>query len=310
MLGIVPAWRGMQVAAEADRPAGGARHAAHRQDRSTRGARRRSAWSTRRCRCASWRTPRAWSRCEAQPQPRTLPFTQRADARAAACASWSSQARKQVAKRARREHYPAPYAILELWQQVRRRPVRRAADDPALDRDAVRASHRREPDPHVLPAGAAEGARQGGATSRRAHVHVVGAGVMGGDIAAMCAMRGLTVTLQDTAPERLAPAIKRAREAVREAPARAAPRRATRIDRLIPDVAGDGVGAGRRDHRGDLREPRGQARAVRRSSRAMAKPGAILATQHLEPQARGHRRRAARIRRAWSASTSSIRCRR
>src|SRR6185503_13374316 len=28
-----------------------------------------------------------------------------------------SQARKQVAKKARREHYPAPYAILELWQK-------------------------------------------------------------------------------------------------------------------------------------------------------------------------------------------------
>src|SRR5712691_1751117 len=27
-----------------------------------------------------------------------------------------SQARKQVAKRAKREHYPAPYAILELWR--------------------------------------------------------------------------------------------------------------------------------------------------------------------------------------------------
>ena len=27
----------------------------------------------------------------------------------------AAQARKQVAKRARREHYPAPYAILELW---------------------------------------------------------------------------------------------------------------------------------------------------------------------------------------------------
>src|SRR6266513_1292558 len=27
-----------------------------------------------------------------------------------------SQARKQVAKKARREHYPAPYAILELWK--------------------------------------------------------------------------------------------------------------------------------------------------------------------------------------------------
>ena len=33
-------------------------------------------------------------------------------------------------------------------------------------------------------------------------VHVIGAGIMGGDIAAVCALRGLTVTLQDTAPER------------------------------------------------------------------------------------------------------------
>ncbi len=42
------------------------------------------------------------------------------------------------------------------------------------------------------------------------HVHVVGAGTMGGDIAAWCALRGLTVTLQDQNAERLAPAIGRA----------------------------------------------------------------------------------------------------
>ena len=29
------------------------------------------------------------------------------------------------------------------------------------------------------------------------HVHVIGAGVMGGDIAAWCALRGFDVTLQD-----------------------------------------------------------------------------------------------------------------
>ena len=45
---------------------------------------------------------------------------------------------------------------------------------------------------------------------RAAHVHVVGAGTMGGDIAAWCALRGLTVTLQDQNAERLAPAMQRA----------------------------------------------------------------------------------------------------
>ncbi len=55
------------------------------------------------------------------------------------------------------------------------------------------------------------------------HVHVVGAGVMGGDIAALCAMRGITVTLQDTSPERIAPAVQRARNAVPAPAARPAP---------------------------------------------------------------------------------------
>jgi 3-hydroxyacyl-CoA dehydrogenase/enoyl-CoA hydratase/3-hydroxybutyryl-CoA epimerase len=41
-------------------------------------------------------------------------------------------------------------------------------------------------------------------------VHVIGAGTMGGDIAAWCAFRGFEVTLQDQAPALLASAIKRA----------------------------------------------------------------------------------------------------
>jgi catechol 2,3-dioxygenase-like lactoylglutathione lyase family enzyme len=43
------------------------------------------------------------------------------------------------------------------------------------------------------------------------HVHVVGAGVMGGDIAAWCAQRGFTVTLQDRGEEFLRPALERAK---------------------------------------------------------------------------------------------------
>ena len=43
------------------------------------------------------------------------------------------------------------------------------------------------------------------------NVHVVGAGVMGGDIAAWCALRGCTVTLQDRALEFIEPALERAR---------------------------------------------------------------------------------------------------
>jgi 3-hydroxyacyl-CoA dehydrogenase/enoyl-CoA hydratase/3-hydroxybutyryl-CoA epimerase len=71
-------------------------------------------------------------------------------------------------------------------------------------------------------------------------VHVVGAGVMGGDIAAICAMRGLRVTLQDTAPERLAPAVKRAAELFKRR-LRDARRERDAMDRLIPDVSGSGA---------------------------------------------------------------------
>jgi 3-hydroxyacyl-CoA dehydrogenase/enoyl-CoA hydratase/3-hydroxybutyryl-CoA epimerase len=73
-------------------------------------------------------------------------------------------------------------------------------------------------------------------------VHVVGAGVMGGDIAAWSALRGFAVTLQDRAPEYVEPALRRARELFDKRlrdPARNAEARA----RLTADVAGDGVAA-------------------------------------------------------------------
>jgi 3-hydroxyacyl-CoA dehydrogenase/enoyl-CoA hydratase/3-hydroxybutyryl-CoA epimerase len=63
---------------------------------------------------------------------------------------------------------------------------------------------------------------------------------MGGDIAAWCALRGLTVTLQDIAPERIAPAIKRAADLFNKRLRQPHLVRAA-MDRLIPDVAGNGV---------------------------------------------------------------------
>ena len=121
----------------------------------------------------------------------------------------ASQARRQVARKAKREHYPAPYAILELWKKYDGDPFR-AAGDPAASVEALFA--------HPTTANLIrifflqERLKSLGKAADFAprYVHIVGAGVMGGDIAAICAMRGLTVTLQDTAPERIAPALKRA----------------------------------------------------------------------------------------------------
>jgi 3-hydroxyacyl-CoA dehydrogenase/enoyl-CoA hydratase/3-hydroxybutyryl-CoA epimerase len=108
------------------------------------------------------------------------------------------------------------------------------------------------------------------------HVHVIGAGVMGGDIAAVCAMRGITVTLQDTSPERLAPAVKRAAELFQKR--LRDPRRVRdALDRLIPDVAG--AGAARADVVIEaIFEDLQAKRELFAKVLAVAKPDAVIAT--------------------------------
>jgi 3-hydroxyacyl-CoA dehydrogenase/enoyl-CoA hydratase/3-hydroxybutyryl-CoA epimerase len=79
-----------------------------------------------------------------------------------------------------------------------------------------------------------------GSGNKIAHVHVIGAGAMGGDIAAWCAHQGMRVTLADMKAEPIAGAIKRATDLfgkiirkpieVRDA-----------LDRLMPDMQGEGV---------------------------------------------------------------------
>ena len=72
------------------------------------------------------------------------------------------------------------------------------------------------------------------------HVHVVGAGVMGGDIAAWCALRGHSVTLQDREDKYIEPAMARAQKLF-EKRVRDEGERATTSSRLVSDVNGDGV---------------------------------------------------------------------
>jgi len=71
-------------------------------------------------------------------------------------------------------------------------------------------------------------------------VHVVGAGVMGGDIAAWCALRGLNVTLQDREQKYIDPAISRAQKLFAKR-VRDDQDRAATAARLQSDVNGDGV---------------------------------------------------------------------
>src|SRR5207245_517046 len=75
---------------------------------------------------------------------------------------------------------------------------------------------------------------------KAAHVHVVGGGTMGGDIAAWCALRGLRVTLQDQDHDRLKPAMQRAAKLFSDR-LKDPRRERDALDRLVPDIAGDGI---------------------------------------------------------------------
>lgn len=173
------------------------------------------------------------------PPPRRLPLWQRLLDSPLGRSLLVGKVRQQVAARARPEHYPAPYAIIELWQHHGGDPTRLPREAPGsiaslltgmTARNLMRVFGLQE----RLKGLAKESAR------RFHHVHVVGAGVMGGDIAIWCVLRGLTVTLQDQSLERLVPVMRRAREVFDK---RLREPRAVRsaLDRLIPDVRGDGV---------------------------------------------------------------------
>src|SRR6266513_1525468 len=145
----------------------------------------------------------------------------------------------QVARRARPEHYPAPYAIIELWARYG------AHGDAALEAEArsiaqlfTTESSRNLVRVFLVQDRLKSAGGRSGADIR--HVHVVGAGVMGGDIAAWSALRGFTVTLQDRAMELVEPALTRARELFGKRLRDPAQISAAR-GRLAADVAGDAV---------------------------------------------------------------------
>jgi 3-hydroxyacyl-CoA dehydrogenase/enoyl-CoA hydratase/3-hydroxybutyryl-CoA epimerase len=151
----------------------------------------------------------------------------------------ASQARKQVAKRARKQHYPAPYAALELWRKYDGNPFA-ASNDPSASIEALFAHPTTKNLIRIFFLQERMKSLAKGVALDARHVHIVGAGVMGGDIAAICAMRGLSVTLQDTAPERIAPAVERASRLF-ERRLRDERRVRDALDRLIPDVSGEGA---------------------------------------------------------------------
>ncbi|MDA7599485.1 3-hydroxyacyl-CoA dehydrogenase NAD-binding domain-containing protein [Alphaproteobacteria bacterium] len=108
------------------------------------------------------------------------------------------------------------------------------------------------------------------------HIHVIGAGVMGGDIAAVAAMSGFTVTLQDLNADAINAAIARA-NALFERRLKAPDKIATATARLTADPVGEGLGDA------DLLiEAVAENLAIKQSvfgdAEGKMKPGSIMAT--------------------------------
>ena len=146
---------------------------------------------------------------------------------------------KQVARKAPKAHYPAPYALISTWQRsagtgihgriaAEKKAVVKLAATPTA-RNLIRVFFLMERLKAV-----------GGKDSGIRKVHVVGAGVMGGDIAAWSAFKGFEVTLQDREQRFIDAALGRAQDLFAKKVKDEAKRPAVAA-RLQGDLAGNGV---------------------------------------------------------------------
>jgi 3-hydroxyacyl-CoA dehydrogenase/enoyl-CoA hydratase/3-hydroxybutyryl-CoA epimerase len=149
-----------------------------------------------------------------------------------------SRMRREAEKAAPHEHYPAPYALIDLWEK-------HGGDKAAMLTNEKRSFAQLM----VTPTGQNlirvfflrdEMKKLAGGGNKIAHVHVIGAGAMGGDIAAWCAHQGMRVTLADMKAEPIAGAIKRAAELYGKIIRKPTEVRDA-LDRLMPDMQGEGV---------------------------------------------------------------------
>lgn len=149
----------------------------------------------------------------------------------------AKMAERKLRHKVRQDHYPAPYAVLDLWRQhggsfdsMMEQEAQSVADliKGATAQNLIRC--------YLLQERLKSLAGASGFTPKR--VHVIGAGVMGGDIAAWCALRGYRVSIQDNSHEILARSVRRAEQLFQRELKQPHLVTAAR-DRFVPDMRGD-----------------------------------------------------------------------
>ncbi|KFL26092.1 3-hydroxyacyl-CoA dehydrogenase [Devosia sp. 17-2-E-8] len=174
-------------------------------------------------------------------QSKPAPFIKRLMALGPARPYLVNKLREETAKKVSREHYPAPYALIDLfekhgddWRTMSAGEI--SAFVPLMGSETATNLRR----VFFLSEGLKKQGLRGADKPQFNRVHVVGAGVMGGDIAAWCALRGLSVTLQDLDMERIKPALDRAKKLFQKR-LKKSREVAAAMARLEADVEGKGI---------------------------------------------------------------------
>ena len=152
----------------------------------------------------------------------------------------ASQMRKQVRRKAKKEHYPAPYSLIDLWEKYAGNPQRMLKEEARTVAKLATTDTARN---LVRVFFLQEKLKNNGKLIKYKpeHVHVIGGGIMGGDIASWCAIQGYTVTVQDQDPERLAATNKHAQSSFKKKYKRDRRAIVAAGDRLMMDHKGYGV---------------------------------------------------------------------
>ena len=118
--------------------------------------------------------------------------------------------RKSLHSKIQKSQYPAPFQAVENWEKVGIGAHAMQTEAQSISKLIITDTAQNLVKVFFMQDRLKALAKQ--SDFKPSHVHVVGAGTMGGDIAAWCALKGFRVTLQDQSPERIAPALKRAYE--------------------------------------------------------------------------------------------------
>jgi len=182
--------------------------------------------------------------------------------------------RKQLASKANEKHYPAPFAALDNWMKYGVSKKAMQEELQSIGRLFMTDTAKNLVHVFFLQERLKNLAKD--SQFKAKHIHVIGAGTMGGDIAAWCALRGFTVTLQDREPQLIGPAIKRAAGLYNKK--LKLPHLITEtLDKLIPDP--DGLGIAKADVIIEaVFEDLTVKQTLFKALEEKAKPDAILAT--------------------------------